>query len=157
MRYRFCIISPIVLTVGVLVQSAAGATPPQSACTFLSLTQLSAALGTPMIKGQQRSPSDGTYCQWREAGASVPDAKTVTVTTGTVDAYERAKNVSTVFRVAPVSGIGAEAYMTSANLSYGASLSVLKDGVAFIVTVRGFPDLGTVEEKEKAIARLLGL
>ena len=44
----------------------------------------------------------------------------------------------------PVSGIGDDAYMTSGTISYGATLSVRKSGIAFSVTVRGYPDVPTL-------------
>ena len=54
-------------------------------------------------------------------------------------------------KTTPVSGISDEAYMTSGNLSYGATLSVHRGGIAYTITLRGYPDVPTLEGKEEAL------
>ncbi len=55
----------------------------------------------------------------------------------------------------PLSGIGDEAYMTSGSVSYGATLSVRKNGAAYTVTVRGYPDVATIQSKDSGPAKLV--
>lgn len=109
-----------------------------------------------MTPGQPISQTIRTSCKWLEAGVNQFKAKTVIVSIKSVQAYEMGKSVmGGKLETTPVGGIGDDAYMTSGTMSYGATLSVRKSGVAYTITVRGYPDLPTLEQKEKALARLV--
>jgi hypothetical protein len=109
-----------------------------------------------MSAGQPVTPSIRTSCKWTEAGVDSFKARTVIVSIKSVQAYEMGKSVvSGRLQMTPVSGIGDDAYMTSGTISYGATLSVRKNGSAFSVTVRGYPDVPTIEEKDKALAAMV--
>ncbi|MGO9326466.1 MAG: hypothetical protein ACLP07_18085 [Terracidiphilus sp.] len=109
-----------------------------------------------MTPGQPITPTIQTSCSWVQAGVDEFKARTVIVSIKSVQAYEQGKSITGGrLTMTPVSGIGDDAYMTSGTISYGATLSVRKNGIAFSVTVRGYPDVPTLEEKEKALAGLM--
>jgi hypothetical protein len=152
--YRvFCALMYVVPTL--LLVSAAGAAPTD-ACAVLTLSQIQSVLGVPVSAGQPITPTIRTSCKWLEAGVDAFQAKTVIVSIKSEQAFAAGKVLrSSRLTTAPLGGIGDEAYMTSGTISYGATLSVRKNGGAFSVTVRGYPDVATIQAKDIAIAKLV--
>jgi hypothetical protein len=143
------------LFVGVTNQNAAQ-TPSADACALLTSAQIQTVLGVSMTAGQPLTPTIHSSCKWLQSGVDPFKARTVIVSVKSVQAYEVGKSVVIPnLKTTPVSGLGDEAYMTSGNLSYGATLSVHKSGIAYTITVRGYPDVPTLEEKEEALAKIV--
>jgi hypothetical protein len=148
----------VLLSIGVATLNAAQASsvPTTDACALLTSAQIQTVLGVTMTPGQPLTPTIHSSCKWLESGVNPFKARTVIVSVKSVQAYEVGKSVAIAnLKTTAVSGIGDDAYMTSGNLSYGATLSVHKGGIAYVVTVRGYPDVPTLEEKEEALAKLV--
>ena len=125
------------------------------ACAILTQAQIQSVLGVAVDPGQPVSPTIRTSCKWLESGVDAFKAKTVILSIKPVQAYETAKSFNNgKFTMTPVAGIGDDAYLTSGTLSYGAVISVRKGGGAFTITVRGYPDVATIAEKDKALAKI---
>jgi hypothetical protein len=152
--YRiFCALMYVVPSL--MLVSAAGAAPTD-ACALLTSSQIQSVLGVPVSAGQPITPTIRTSCKWLEAGVDAFQAKTVIVSIKSEQAFAAGKALlSGRITTTPVSGIGDEAYMTSGTISYGATLSVRKNGGAFSVTVRGYPDVATIQAKDTALAKLV--
>jgi hypothetical protein len=136
-----------------LVESAHAA--PTDACAVLTQEQIRSVLGVAVDPGQPVSPTIRTSCKWLQSGVDVIKAKTVILSIKKTQAFEIAKSFNNgKFTMTPVAGIGDEAYLTSGTISYGAVISVRKGDAAFTITVRGYPDVATIAEKDKALAKI---
>jgi len=136
----------------------AAQTPSTDACALLTSAQIQTVLGVSITAGEPLAPTIHSSCKWLQSGVDSFKALTVIVSVKSVQAYEMGKSVAIPnLKTTPVSGIGDDAYMTSGNLSYGATLSVHKGGIAYTITVRGYPDVPTLEAKEEALAKLVNL
>ncbi len=147
----------VLLFVGGTNQNAAQA-PSTDACTLLTPAQIQTVLGVSITAGEPLTPTIHSSCKWLQSGVEPFKALTVIVSVKSVQAYEVGKSVAIPnLKTTPVSGISDEAYMTSGNLSYGATLSVHRGGIAYTITLRGYPDVPTLEGKEEALAKLVNL
>ena len=152
--FRSFAILSLLLGISAILPDRAAAAPPTDACALLTPAQIGTALGVTMAAGVPVTPTVRTSCKWLESGVDSMKAKTVIISIKSVQAYEMGKLATGGrLQMTPVSGIGDEAYMTSGTISYGATLSVKKSGAAFTVTVRGYPDVPTIQDKDKALAR----
>jgi hypothetical protein len=125
------------------------------ACAVLTPAQIQSVLGVAVDPGQPILPTNHTSCKWLQSGVDPFKAKTVILSIKSTRAYEMGKGLNSGrFTMTPVSGIGEEAYLTSGSISYGAVISVRKSGGAFTITVRGYPDVATIAEKDKALAQI---
>jgi hypothetical protein len=128
---------------------------PTDACAVLTQEQIQSVLGVAVGPGQPVSPTIRTSCKWLQSGVDTIKAKTVIVSIKPTQAFEIAKSFHNgQFTMTPVTGIGDEAYLTSGTLSYGAVISVRKGDAAFTISVRGYPDVATIAEKDKALAKI---
>ena len=138
------------------LSAAQAPSAPTDACALLTSGQIQTVLGVTMTPGQPLTPTIRSSCKWLESGVDPFKAKTVIVSIKSVQAYEVGKSLTGGnFKMTPLSGIGDDAYMISGTLSYGATVSVRKSGIAYVVTVRGYPDVPTLEQKEQALAKLV--
>jgi hypothetical protein len=129
---------------------------PTDACTLLTPSQIESVIGVAVSAGEPVTSNIRTSCKWLQAGVDPFKAKTVIVSIKSAQAFEMGKNLPPGrISSSPVSGIGDEAYMTSGSISYGATLSVRKNGAAYTVTVRGYPDVATIQSKDTALAKLV--
>lgn len=150
--FRSCAALTFFLITSLLLPRLAAATPTD-ACALLTPAQIGTVLGTTMGPGVPVTPTNRTSCKWLESGVAAMKAKTVIISIKSVQSYDAGKSITGgTFQMTPVGGIGDEAYMTSGTISYGATLSVKKNGAAFTVTVRGYPDVATIEDKDKTLA-----
>ncbi len=157
MRLRLDAVVPVavLLFVGVINPSAAQ-TPATDACALLTSGQIQIVLGVSMTPGEPLTPTIHSSCKWLQSGVEPFKARTVIVSVKSVQAYDVGKSVVIPnLKTTPVSGIGDDAYMTSGTIGYGATLSVRKNGIAYTITVRGYPDVPSLEEKEEALAKLV--
>ena len=140
-----------ILIFGITAPTASAA-PADDACSLLTQTQMSAALGVSVGAGSHVTPTFLKTCTWDAAGGSAKGVKYVTLMLEGVDAYEAGKTVrARTIVITPVSGVGDGAYYLSLGRNTG--LIVKKGNVAFKVAVYGEAPL----EQKKAMERVLAL
>lgn len=125
--------------------------PPTDACSLLTQSQVSVALGISVGAGQPLVPTSPLNCGWEPTGASGPNSKRVIASIIRVDQFTHEKLPLHGITETQASGIGDEAhYMTTPG--FGTGLSVKKGNYAFKLRVYGFP-LDQVEAIEKKLAQ----
>jgi len=148
------IMAAIVLT----ISTGARATPTDDACSLLTQSQVSAALGIPMGAGQaippnvpgRPAPTASKMCGWNEPGSDTPSAKRIVLAIMTTQSFATGKTPVQGITKAPVTGLGDEAYyITTPGL--GTGLNVQKGNTALQVRIYGFPE-DQIRTMEKALA-----
>lgn len=143
----------------VLLGSFAGAAGRESgdACSFLSRSRISAALGVAIDAGRHIGPSTA-LCGWGEPNDPEHNGKHVLLTiyrvVGKISPVERFENGKTPIQgidKTPVSAIGDDAYYIDTP-GFGVGLNVKKGAFAFQVKVFGFsPEM--IKTVEKSLAQ----
>lgn len=148
------IIAATVLT----VSSGTRATTTDDACSLLTQSQVSAALGIPMGAGQvippnvpgRPAPTSSKMCGWNQPGSDTPSAKRVVLAIMTTQSFATGKTPVQGITKAPVTALGDDAYyITTPGL--GTGLNVQKGNFALQVRVYGFPE-DQIKTMEKALA-----
>ena len=152
---------PIAAMIGLIlitISPAARATPPDDACSLLTQSQVSAAVGIPMgtsvpiganLPGRP-APTFSKTCGWNEAGSTSPTAKRVVLAIITLQSFATGKILFQGITKTPVNGVGDDAYyITTPGL--GTGLNVKKAGSALQVRVYGFP-VDQIKSMEKTLA-----
>jgi hypothetical protein len=146
--------------------SSAAAAPPNDACTLVTQSQVSAAIGVSMAAGSHVTPTFLRTCTWAPSGASGNGVRALTLYIQTADQYEAGKQMLEQMEtrakvekhgnsqppvITPLSGIGDDAfYLDMANTM---SLIAKKGNVEFKFVIYG--DLPG--EKKKAAEKTLAL
>ncbi|MBV9608465.1 MAG: hypothetical protein JO187_02815 [Acidobacteria bacterium] len=127
------------------------------ACSLLTPAQVSAVLGVQVGPGERLVPSNTSMCGWSEPGHKGLSDKKVVLSLYTqlgtrtpMDRFNTAKTPVQGVTKDPVSGIGDEAFYSTAS-GLGTTLVVRKGNTPFHVAVHGFP-VEQVKEKEKTLA-----
>jgi hypothetical protein len=145
------VIATVLLTLG------AGTSWATDACSLLTQAQVSAVLGVQVEPGEHIVPNNTAMCGWSQAGHHGPSDKKVVLTLYTqmgtrtpVDRFNTAKTPIQGVTKTPVSGIGDEAFYSTAS-GLGTALVVRKGNTPFHVDVNGL-SVEQVKEKEKTLA-----
>jgi hypothetical protein len=148
---------------GAAALPSAGA-PPGDACSLLTQAQVSAALGVSVAPGAHVNPSNLKTCMWSPPGG-LTMGKDLFVSLKTVDEYTSSKALMERTRTAmkeekeddagqltitPVSGLGDDAYYTSAGNH--PKLNVKKGDLSFSVEVFGDFPADKSKDIEKTLA-----
>ena len=127
------------------------------ACSLLTQAQVSAVLGVQVGPGEHIVPNNIAMCGWSQPGHHGMSDKKVVLTLYTqlgtrtpVDRFNTAKTPIQGVTKTPVSGIGDEAFYSTAS-GLGTALVVRKGNTPFHVDVHGFP-VEQAKEKEKTLA-----
>ena len=144
-----------IFIVGGAIARSANAAPPDDACLFLTQAQVSAALSVSVGGGSYVTPTFKKTCTWTATGNASNGVKFATLFFEGLDAYQAGKLVGQATKtnsVAPVSGVGDEAYyLTLGNTIV--SLIVKKGDAAFKVTVYGSLPIEKKQAMEKTLAQ----
>ncbi len=150
-------VGPIIATIfTALCATCAWATP--DACSLLTQSQVSAALGIQVGPGEHIIANNPALCGWSAPGHNGPSDKKVVLSMYTqlgrltpVDGFNTAKKPVQGIIKKQVSGVGDDAVQVKTP-GFGTGLIVRKGNEAFDVRVYGFPD-EQVNEKAKILAR----
>lgn len=139
---------------------AAYAAPPTDACSLLTATQISAALGVSVGSGEKILPTSTSLCGWEVPGQKGLDRKRVVLSIYTqlgsmtpVQRFNTAKTPMKGITKEPVIGVGDEAIFVTTP-GFGTGLIFRKGDAAFDLRVYGFP-LDQIKAKEKTLADCL--
>jgi hypothetical protein len=127
------------------------AAPPSDACSLVTTTQVSTALGVSVGAGKGSVPHE---CEWSQAGAGVGGKGVLVEILGPmgsktpVDRFNAAKMPVPRIVKTPVSGLGDDAVYVETS---GAALYVKKGNFVFQIRIHGFP-LEEIKAKEKTLA-----
>jgi hypothetical protein len=133
-----------------LPQAAQAATPPGDSCSLFTASQVSDVLGVTVSAGQHPIASSLLLCAWAPTGAPHVDDKQLSVSLMTERAFDVGKAPQEGIRKIPLSGVGDDAYYTTAG-GLGTALSVKKGRTCVQIRVGGFP-LQKDKELEKVLA-----
>ena len=150
MPSKICLSAVIaaIFIVGAAMAPSANAAPPEDACSLLTQTQVSAALGASVGAGSYVTPTVKKTCTWTVAGG----AEYVTLMLEGLDAYQAGKVALTkTIVVTSVSGIGDDAYYLAVGKNVG--LIVKKGNVAFKIAVYGDLPIEKKQAMEKTLAQ----
>ena len=149
------IVTAVITTV--LLTLCAGSSWATDACSLLTQAQVSAVLGVQVGPGEHIVPNNTAMCGWSTPGHHGPSDKKVVLSLYTqmgtrtpVDRFNTAKTPIQGVTKTPVSGIGDEAFYSTAS-GLGTALVVRKGNTPFHVSVNGLP-VEQVKEKEKTLA-----
>lgn len=138
-----------VVILAVASAPSASAAPPDNPCSLLTRAQVRAVLGVSVDAGRLNTVGSKA-CTWIQENAALTGGKNVQVILSSGDehdknkaemtqtgatAKQRKENASGMPTVTPTSGLGDDAYYTTAGRS--TTLSVKKGGVGFNVAIRG--------------------
>jgi hypothetical protein len=123
------------------------------ACALFTPSQVSAVLGVTVSEGQHPIASTELLCGWAPAGGSQIDGKKLSVSLMTERAFEVGKKPMEGIAKTPLSGLGDDAYFTTAG-GLGTALSVKTANYFIQIRVGGYPT-GKAKELEKALAMQL--
>ena len=145
---------PSVTVIGLAVLAGAWHSPrsPDDACSLLSQSEVSAALGVAVGPGQHVVPGSLKFCGWSPAGGPKIDGKKLLVSVMTARQYDMGKAPIREMTKTPVTGIGDEAYYASGGGGLGTSLSVKRGSFYVQVKAGGFPSNDALKAAEKALA-----
>jgi len=168
MRSKTCLgaaLAAVFIALATTLASAA-AEPPNDACSLVTQSQVSAALGVSMGSGSHVTPTFLRTCTWNPSGGSGSGVRGLTLYIQSADQYEAGKQMLEQMRtmakvekhgnsqppvITPLSGIGDDAfYLDMANTM---SLIAKKGNVEFKFVIYG--DLPG--EKKKAAEKTLAL
>lgn len=127
--------------------------PPGDACALLTQAEISSVLGTSFEAGQRVVPSNTDLCKWSEPGDPMKTTKRVLVSIRTPDQYTTGKTPLPGVTKTPVSGIGDDAFYTTAG-ALGTTLSVEKGTKAFNISIHGQGfSVDQIKAMEKTLAQ----
>jgi len=148
MRVEFATSIAIVCSVASLV-----VVPPADACSLLTASQISGAMGVDM--GTPRAIGTRA-CQWRQPVKSGSLGAIADVTIIDLNGHAMGKKAAGTFTITPVGGLGDEAYYSESKNGKLTSLRVRKGSAAFAVHVWGGPmPAAEAKPKELALAKLI--
>jgi hypothetical protein len=172
-EYQMSLKTTVALTVGavlILFICTAAFAAGDDACSLLTQTQVSSALGVSVGVGQHPSDEmhlppdnpaiDRLACRWYEAGKNSPVAKRISLiilgTMGNLTPVQRFNNAKTpVYGMTktPVTGVGDDAFYMVSQLRV--TLHVKKENSVFEMMVGGFPaeQIEQVKTMEKTLAQ----
>ena len=133
---------------------APAAAAPTDACALITTDQMSKIWGVQLPAGTYTAPGFTKTCTWNVPAAPGPHIHTISLMIQTSDSFEAAKQMQQAgkFQVESVSGIGDDAYYSSAGDRI-TSLIVKKGGAAFKIGMYGeFP-----LDKKKAMSKAMAL
>jgi len=142
-----------ILIVGAAIASSANAAPPDDACSLLTQTQVSAALGASVAAGSYVAPTFTRTCTWN---ATTTGSGYVTLMLQDVGAFESGKQLSSMAAapkmvVTPIGGVGDDAYYLALGDQVG--FIVKKGNVTFKVAVYAHIPIESKQAKEKTLAQ----
>ncbi len=124
--------------------------PPTDACSLLTTSQVSEALGVSVKAGERVVPTSPKLCGWAGPGGPA-NAKRVVAAIITLDMFNHEKTPLQGIVETQAPGVGDDAhYMTTPG--FGTGMSIKKGSFAFKIRVYGFPD-DAVKQKEKELAQ----
>ena len=129
----------------------AAAPLPMDACTLLTLDQISTTLDAKLVAGEHIAPNNTQLCGWSEPGGATIANKRVTLSITNPQRFEIGKTPIKGIDKTPVSGIGDDAFYTTAS-GLGTTLSVKKGNFCFNLSVKGNLPLDKVKAMEKTLA-----
>jgi hypothetical protein len=135
---------------------------PGDACSLLTSSQVSSALGAAVGPGKPILPTNTTLCTWLEQGAPEGTERNVAVSLITAKSFEIGKTPIKGMTKTPVSGLGDDAYFVEAH-SMTAGLNVKKGDAFFQIRTRSNPKWFKTgktpdsEQKDQAVDRALAL
>jgi hypothetical protein len=134
---------------------------PNDACSLLTQTQVSAALGIGVDPGQHPVAADLTFCNWREHGKPEGPARNVIVTLIDASKFEKEKKTLVPGPTkTPEHDIGEEAYYYKAG-RFPFNLIVKKGDVYFRIMARSNAVISerspATDDQDKSIDRALAL
>jgi hypothetical protein len=153
-----CLKSTMTAIIGTLLVLCAGAAPsaaaplPTDACTLLTLDQINTTLDAKLGGGEHIVPSDTLLCGWSEPGGPTITNKRVMLSITNPQKFEIGKTPIKGIDKTPVSGIGDDAFYTTAG-GLGTTLSVKKGNFCFNLSVKGNFPLDKVKAMEKTLAQ----
>ena len=138
------------LAILLLSPRGAVAALPSDACSLLTQAQVSSALGVSVDAGKGPVPK---LCQWTQPGNVGANLLEVDLTLIPVEGFTAAKTPNEKTSVAPVSGLGDDAYYFATTAGKFMTIRVLKGSIAFSVSVRGGkPSVEQIKAIEKTLA-----
>ncbi len=152
-----CLKSTITAVVGTLLvvclgaARAAAAPLPTDACTLLTLDQINSTLDAKLASGEHIVTSNTLLCGWTEPSGPTITNKRVTLTITNPQKFEIGKTPIKGIDKAPVSGVGDDAFYTTAG-GVGTTLSVKKGTFCFSLTIRGNFQVDKVKAMERTLA-----
>jgi len=155
MRSTTAVIAGVGTIFLLLCATSAAATP--DACTLLTQKQVSDVLGVQVGPGEHLMPNNTAMCVWTELGHKTTGNRKVVLSLYTqigsrspVDRFNTAKTPINGIEKTPVSGVGDEAFYSTAP-GLETLLVVRKGNTPFHIDVHGFP-AEQLKEKEKILA-----
>ena len=153
-----CLKSSITAIIGTLLvlfsgtARSAAAPLPTDACTLLTVNQINTTLDAKLASGEHIVPSDTLLCGWSEPGGPTITNKRVTLSITNPQKFEIGKTPIKGIDKTPVSGIGDDAFYTTAS-GLGTTLSVKKGTFCFNLSVKGNFPLDKVKAMEKTLSQ----
>jgi hypothetical protein len=153
MRSRATLAAIIVaiFVVGAATAPPVSAASTRDACSLLTQAQISAELGVPVEAGEHVVASAPGLCGWAPPGGPTINGRKVVLSLKTTEAFNIGKTPIKGIIKTPVSGIGDDAYYTTAS-GLGTNLSVRKGDVAFNIALHGDFPVDRIKAKEKTLA-----
>ena len=155
---NMCLKSTITAIIGTLLVLCSGAARsaafplPTDACTLLTVDQINTTLDAKLVSGEHVVPSDTLLCGWSEPGGPTITNRRVTLSITNPQKFEIGKTPIKGIDKTPVSGIGDDAFYTTAS-GLGTTLSVKKGTFCFNLSVKGNFPLDKVKAMEKTLSQ----
>ena len=140
-----------IFVVGAATAPPVSAAPPRDACSLLTQAQISAELGVSVQAGEHVVANAPGLCGWAPPGGPTISGRKVVLSLKTTEAFNIGKTPIKGIIKTPVSGIGDDAYYTTAS-GLGTNLSVRKGDVAFNIALHGDFPVDRIKAKEKTLA-----
>jgi hypothetical protein len=153
MRSRVTLAAIIVaiFVVGAATAPPVSAASTRDACSLLTQGQISAELGVSVEAGEHVVASAPGLCGWAPSGGPTINGRKVVLSLKTTEAFNIGKTPIKGIIKTQVSGIGDDAYYTTAS-GLGTNLSVRKGDVAFNIALHGDFPVDQIKAKEKTLA-----
>jgi hypothetical protein len=150
-RATLAAIIAAIFVVGAATAPPVSAASTRDACSLLNSRPDKPELGVSVEAGEHVVASAPGLCGWAPPGGPTINGRKVVLSLKTTEAFNIGKTPIKGIIKTPVSGIGDDAYYTTAS-GLGTNLSVRNGDVAFNIALHGDFPVDQIKAKEKTLA-----